>query len=76
MKFTTKDNDQDAHSSVNCAQHYTGAFWYKRCHQVNINGQYLGGQNDQSGKGLIWWKFKGLYYSLKTSQMKFRPDYI
>ena len=74
MKFSTKDNDQDNASSFNCAQYHTGAFWYNKCYSVKINGQYLGGRNDQPGKGLIWWKFR--LKSLKTSQMKFRPDYI
>ena len=76
MKFSTKDKDQDVINNFDCAQKYTGAFWYKECHHVNINGQYLGGQNDQYARGLIWRDFKGHYYSLKTTQMKFRPDYI
>ena len=75
MRFSTKDKDQD-NSTSNCAQEYTGAFWYYKCHQVNINAQYLNGENDQPNKGMTWYAFKGGYYSLKTTQMKFRPDYI
>ena len=76
MRFGSKNKDQDATSDQNCAQSYTGAFWYNACHWVNINGLYLKGQNDQVGKGMVWLGFKGHSYSLKTAQMKFRPDYI
>jgi len=76
MRFTAKNRDQDTHPPGNCAQLYTGAFWYSACHNVNINGQYLKGQNSLYAKGIIWNKWKGYNYSLKTSQMKFRPDYI
>jgi len=76
MRFTAKDRDQDANSGVNCAQTFTGAFWYEACHGVNINGQYLKGQNNQFAKGVVWYAFKGHNYSLKTTEMKFRPDYI
>ena len=76
MRFSAKDLDQDANSGANCAQSYTGAFWYNACHRVNINGQYLKGQTNQHAKGMVWDGFKGHNYSLKTAQMKFRPDYI
>ena len=76
MTFSAKDRDQDATSGENCAQSYTGAFWYNACNRVNINDQYLKGLNNQPAKGATWSAFKGHYYSLKTTQMKFRPDYI
>ena len=40
MKFTTKDNDLDLDSAVNCAQQYEGAFWYRSCSAANLNGVY------------------------------------
>ena len=75
MKFSAKDKDQEE-DSRNCAQVFTGAFWYDQCLAANINGQYLNGENNQMHKGITWYHFRGSYYSLKTSQMKFRPDYI
>jgi len=76
MRFSTNDKDQDSSTTVNCAEEYTGAFWYHACLHVNINAQYLNGDNDQPSKGMTWYAFKGESYSLKTTQMKFRPDYI
>merc|ERR1712183_156520 len=78
MRFSTKDKEQDIYPAEHCAQLYTGGFWYYRCHQVNINGQYLKGaySSNQYAKGMVWNSWKGYNYSLKTTQMKFRPDYI
>jgi len=75
MPFTTKDQDNDLHLE-NCAQKFTGAWWYRACHVVNLNGLYLGGTTNDLGKGVVWEKWKGFYYSLKRTEMKIRPvDY-
>ena len=44
--------------------------------QVNINGDYIKDQQYHYGNGLVWSGFRGDYYTLKSTQMKFRPDYI
>ena len=75
MKFTTKNRDQDT-SDDNCAVKFKGAWWYQACHLSNLNGLYLKGETDQFATGMVWEPFRGHYYAVKTSQMKFRPDYI
>ncbi|KAL9969446.1 hypothetical protein ACROYT_G021664 [Oculina patagonica] len=69
--FTTKDRDNDPHSSVNCAVYYTGAWWYDQCHDSNLNGQYLGDKSND--RGARWDKFRGSL-SLKFTEMKLRPS--
>ena len=71
MKFTTKDVDNDIYEK-NCAQRFKGAWWYEACHYSNLNGHYLAGRTTSFADGVIWFDFKGNYYSLKTSEMKVR----
>ncbi|TMW45114.1 hypothetical protein DOY81_009806, partial [Sarcophaga bullata] len=63
MKFSTKERDNDSDSG-NCAQKYTGAWWYKSCHNSNLNGIYA--------KGIIWHAFRGYSESLKYVKMMIR----
>ncbi|XP_068128094.1 ficolin-1-A-like isoform X2 [Hyperolius riggenbachi] len=74
MSFTTKDRDNDTGDKANCAVLWSGAWWYKSCHNSNLNGLYLGGQQAQSGSGVNWFTFRTNYYSHKVSEMKFRPE--
>ena len=67
MKFSAKDQDNDLHGS-NCAVIYTGGWWYRSCHQSNLNGQYL--RNSKSDKGIRWYRWK--LDSLKFTEMKLR----
>ena len=76
-KFSTKDHDRDAHEEVNCAETNAGGWWYHRCTNSNLNGLYLVGETTeaQAGKGVTWDTWLGNQYSLKGTQMKFRPIY-
>ncbi|XP_053551352.1 ficolin-1-B isoform X1 [Bombina bombina] len=74
MAFTTKDKDNDKGSNTNCAVRYNGAWWYEACHDSNLNGLYLEGENNQKGEGVNWSSLKPSNYSLKVSEMKFRPQ--
>ncbi|KAG8429640.1 hypothetical protein GDO86_019637, partial [Hymenochirus boettgeri] len=65
--FTTKDVDNDGHST-NCAEDFTGAWWYGECHQSNLNGQY----KSSNLNGVSWRDAKGNRSTYKVSEMKFR----
>ena len=74
-KFTTLDKDQDSYPD-NCAVLTEGGYWYSDCHGNNLNGRYMGGPYESAHvKGMVWKTWKGEWYSLKSSNMKFRPDY-
>ncbi|XP_033639621.1 ficolin-2-like [Asterias rubens] len=70
--FTTKDRDNDNWGTKNCAKEYHSAWWHNSCYYASLNGDYLGGTTGIYGKGVLWYQWKGYYYSLKTSEMKFR----
>ena len=71
-RFSTKDRVQDTNSG-NCAKSYSGAWWYTKCHNSNLNGLYLAGKHDSYANGVDWQAWKGYHYSLKTVTMKMRP---
>ncbi len=70
IQFTTKDQDNDARSSINCAQNYKGGWWYDGCHYSNLNGLYYlhGGHHTD---GIIWYHWTA-HNSLEFSEMKVR----
>ena len=39
MKFSTPDNDNDKHYSVDCASINNSGWWYKACSHIYINVQ-------------------------------------
>ncbi|XP_052861622.1 microfibril-associated glycoprotein 4-like [Anopheles cruzii] len=71
MYFTTTDRDNDLYT-LNCAEVYTGAWWYSACQDSNLNGQYLNGNTTLYGKGITWLQFTGQDYSLKATKMMIR----
>ena len=70
MAFSTKDRDNDK-LRTNCATLFTGAWWYKRCLNSHLNGEYLGRKSGD--RGARWIRFRGTL-SLKFTEMKLRPS--
>ncbi|XP_031746598.1 ficolin-1-B isoform X13 [Xenopus tropicalis] len=71
--FASKDADYDESVNSNCAEKYKGAWWYVKCYDACLNGEYLRGPLGQNYGGIAWKTFRGYNYSLKKSEMKFRP---
>ena len=73
MRFSTRDNDNDLWSEANCAQDFTGAWWYRYCYYSNLNGHYFNSStsNDQ---GIIWYWLEKAHNSLKFTEMKTRRN--
>ncbi len=70
--FSTKDRDNDNNSN-NCATTFKGAWWYNSCVDVNLNGLYHHGKHSNAYEGVIWYHWKGIYYSAKRAEMKIKP---
>ncbi|CAL8117706.1 unnamed protein product [Orchesella dallaii] len=72
MAFSTKDSDNDLDATKNCARAYNGAWWYKACHESNLNGLYMEGEHESYANGVNWYAWRGHHYSLKRTEMKIR----
>ncbi len=70
-KFTTQDIDNDGWG--NCAQDWHSAWWFWSCSLAHLNGEYLRGSHNQRFEGILWYRFKGDYYSYKVAEMKVAP---
>ncbi|KAI8747783.1 BgiBFREP12.5 [Biomphalaria glabrata] len=66
--FTTSDRDNDVDSGLNCAEDSSGAWWYRDCHDSNLNGQW--GRTSQ--KGMNWYQLTRYSYSVSFTEMKIR----
>ncbi|KAM3858551.1 uncharacterized protein ACN63O_018130 [Diretmus argenteus] len=67
--FSTKDRDPMPFIT-RCAMSYRGGWWYKNCHEANLNGLY---GIDVKHQGVIWTSWKGKEFSIPFTEMKMRP---
>lgn len=69
--FTTFDNDNDQ-ATVNCADQYTGVWWFMSCKYAHLNGRYSSTNPTVYDDGVQWKDWRGDKYSLKSTEMKIR----
>ncbi|XP_029023544.1 tenascin isoform X3 [Betta splendens] len=67
--FSTRDRDP-LQSITRCATSYRGGWWYRNCHEANLNGLY--GVNVKH-QGVIWTSWRGKEFSIPFTEMKMRP---
>ncbi|XP_034399664.1 fibrinogen-like protein 1 [Cyclopterus lumpus] len=74
VQFSTYDQDNDNHKG-NCAKEDKGGWWFNKCHSAHLNGMYYpnGYYSALTDDGVVWYTWRGWWYSLKTSVMKLRP---
>uniref|UniRef100_A0A2C9MA05 Fibrinogen C-terminal domain-containing protein n=1 Tax=Biomphalaria glabrata TaxID=6526 RepID=A0A2C9MA05_BIOGL len=68
MFFSTFDKDNDK-SSENCAEMYSGAWWFNACHHSKLNGKW---GSKFPGVGLNWYYLTGYESSVSFSEMKIK----
>ncbi|XP_071803258.1 microfibril-associated glycoprotein 4-like [Asterias amurensis] len=69
--FSTRDSDL---SGGACSSFRGGAWWYPRsCGNSNLNARYLAGVHTDFGEGVMWETWRGVTYSLRRTELKFRP---
>ncbi|KAK0065273.1 BpFREP12.2 [Biomphalaria pfeifferi] len=66
--FSTFDRDNDVRSDINCAERFSGAWWYYGCHNSNLNGKW----GSTLDKGMTWYVLTKWYNSVTFSEMKIR----
>lgn len=74
-KFSTSDDDNDTHDTIHCAVVYSSGWWFKDCHDSNLNGIYYwdGNHPTSVNDGIIWDTWLGDTRSMKTVVMAIRP---
>ena len=77
-KFSTKDKDNDLHTTCHCAEKYSSGWWYHNlCHDAHLNGIHYASPgtlaNTSIHDGITWQDWRGDTNSLKTVVMALRP---
>ncbi|CAL4193180.1 unnamed protein product [Meganyctiphanes norvegica] len=75
MPFSTHDHDNDNwYTESNCASYFGGGWWFKACMNANLNGVPNQGTDTLNSHGILWVRWHGRMYSLKSTTMKIRPS--
>ena len=68
QQFSTRDEDNDANSSGNCASSYLAGWWYNNCYHAQLTGPHVAPAGAHSIAHLRW---RGTYYP--NVEMMVRP---
>ena len=67
MKFSTKDQDNDASPNSHCSVIYgKGGWWYRSCYECSLNGNY----NARSFKGIKWNPLAASFVEMKIRRIE------
>lgn len=72
--FSTWDHDHWFPYFEYCASKFHGAWWYNGCLQSNLNGDYKHNSSAPDSDGISWATHYGSLYSMRFTEMKFRPQ--
>ena len=74
QRFSTPDRDNDVWGR-HCAMYLHGPWWHRTCYDSLLTGKYhtSGGPWNTRPHGVIWYTWKGRFYSLRVAEMKIRP---
>ncbi|XP_022250685.1 techylectin-5B-like [Limulus polyphemus] len=75
LPFSTFDKDNDR-SPLHCGQLMQNGWWWRSCGR-SLNGKYSSNpRNKHASKGVVWFRWRGWYYSLRKVEMKIRPQWF
>ena len=76
QRFSTPDRDNDVWGNGDhCAVYFHGPWWHRNCYDSLLTGRYYTSEGpwNTSPHGIIWYTWKGRFYSLRVAEMKIRP---
>ncbi|XP_066269812.1 ficolin-3-like [Branchiostoma lanceolatum] len=68
--FSTRDREHDTLASGNCARAYRGGWWYAKCFDANLNGEYTK-EAEANLSSVSWVPWRG-YKPIPHVEMKIR----
>lgn len=69
--FSTYDKDNDLYTG-NCANSFSGGWWFGSCYEASMNGEYKLPTHNISNTGINWKNDKEFKYFYKYTEMKIR----
>ncbi|KAJ8033164.1 Fibrinogen C domain-containing protein 1 [Holothuria leucospilota] len=69
FQFSTRDRDNDNHPTVDCAANNQGAWWFKQCFKIYLNGPY----GSPVQPGICYIKDAIKYCNIPFTEMSIKP---